>query len=114
MYRARFITVASIGTERWPKCLPKYFNNHYLYIRDVLLYVFEQNISDAKLLDDLNEDITQEECMSNEVSINLETDWQLYHYIVATEAITQGFLKSAFALILDWVRSTRLGKYSNT
>jgi hypothetical protein len=40
LYRAKFITVAAIGINKWPSTLPKYFNNHYLYIRDVLLYAF--------------------------------------------------------------------------
>lgn len=43
IYRARFITVASIGADKWPSKLPQYFNNHYLYLRDVLLYAFQDN-----------------------------------------------------------------------
>lgn len=42
VYRARLIVVAAMGKEKWPKTLPKYFVSHYLYIRDVLIYAFDQ------------------------------------------------------------------------
>jgi hypothetical protein len=41
VYRARLVVVASMGKDKWPENLPLYFINHYLYIRDILLYAFE-------------------------------------------------------------------------
>lgn len=35
IYKAKVITVASIGKNLWPQTLPLYFQNHYLYIRDI-------------------------------------------------------------------------------
>jgi hypothetical protein len=49
----------------------------------------------------------------DKISVHLNSDWQIYQYIQAMGYSTQGFLKSVFEVILDWVRKTKLGKYSS-
>ena len=40
-YKAKVITIASIGENNWPGSLPKYFKNHYLYIKDMEVASFK-------------------------------------------------------------------------
>jgi hypothetical protein len=54
-----------------------------------------------------------EEAQTNRVGVHLGSDWQIYQYVQAMGYATQGFLKLVFEVILDWVRKTKLGKYSS-
>lgn len=97
-YKAKVILVASIGQEKWPKSLPKYFRNHYLYIRDIELYAFEgiaikvgqQQISGSQ--------VTFDGQTFHMPFIPINSAWQLRQYLAAYSNIYTGFIKEVFNL----------------